>query len=215
MKLVGNLWQRLQCAIDERRYRVVFAPDTILVKEKQRLGRAEIRLVPAMGMVCVAWDIEEQLFGFLSNEKNADGAFFVLGQGDEVEAHILECKMTLNRGTWSKVKNQLRATLLRLRALAGVLGLTITRVVCYSAFHEEEEVSPTSFDPAILRAPIGEVAAPTAEERETLAILRQQYGWREALVELRDIEGWHPHCQMKLTRRDDGICVGVREVDSQ
>lgn len=212
MRLAGDLWQRLGCAIDRRRYDVVAAPDPIVLNEDDPLGRAEIRLDLIPGMRCVVWHIEDNVFGFLSNDQNADGAFFVLGRDDEVEAHIIECKMTLNRGTWVKVRKQMRATLLRLRALAGVLGLTITRVVCYSAFHEEEAAPLTSANLAFTRPPLGEVQAPAAEDAEALAVLRQQYGWREALVELRDIEGRHPHRQIRLSRRDDGICVGALEV---
>lgn len=220
MKLKGDLWQRLRVAINPERFSLAFAPKAIVLTEKKAKGRAEILLAPGIGMLCIAWDIEANIFGFLGDEKNADGAFFVLGNGDDVEAHIVECKRTINTGVWRKSKKQMRATLLRLRALAGVLGLTITRVVCYLAFHKDEEGDITSADPAVFRLPIGACATATTEDQETLAILREQYGWREDAIELPDITGLHTHRRLKLHRRDpllrldDDVCVGSFQIEA-
>lgn len=134
---------------------------------------------------------------------NADGAFFVVTDPGAAEAHVIECKRTVTQDAWSKAKRQMRSTLLRLRALAGVLGVELRSVVCYTAFCEDE-LSPESMpEPAELKVPLGDEEPQTPEAALDLDAVRRQFDWEEAFVHLPDISGSITHRKLPLDLVND------------
>jgi hypothetical protein len=207
MKLAGDLEQRLSRSIQRALYRVVHAPDLVIVEENAQDGRA--RLAIDAGAPAVEWRIDRPVFGFLSETKNADGAVFVLRGGDEVEAHVVECKRTVTQESWGKAKLQMRWTLLRLFALAGVLGLTITRVTCYTAYCSDEIEPDSSPNPTAGKAMTGEEEeATTPDDIEDVEARRRLFDWDGERVHLRDFALPFLHKKLALTLRD-GVGVGA------
>jgi hypothetical protein len=210
MKLQGDLQRRLRTAIQKNLYRTVLGPDVLRVREMERDGRAEVLLSPPGDSLCVEWKIQSKIFGFLTDARIADGAFFVLAGDDTVEAHIIECKRTVTQDAWSNAKQQMRSTLLRLRALAGVLGVEITRAVCYTAFCEDE-LSPDSLpEPAELKIPVGDEDPATPMDAIDLEVVRRQFDWEHASVHLPDLATPMPHRKLLLNiDLSDGMGKGT------
>jgi hypothetical protein len=199
MRLGGDVAKRLACALYDAHYSVRAAPETIVVAERDSAGRAEVTLRLPEGKRCIEWRVQGNLFGFLKGNLNADGAIFVLGDGDDAEAHILECKLTVNPDSWSKAKLQMRATLLRLRALAGVLGLRLTRVVCYTAYCDDDVEPDSSPDAAEGKIMSNEDdAAPSEDRFLDLEARQRQFDWRRPSIHLRDFDVPIPHRKLPL-----------------
>jgi hypothetical protein len=123
------------------------------------------------------------------------------------EAHILECKVTINQDAWSKAMRQMRWSLMRLRALAGVLGVRFQHVVLYTAFRKDEMLK----DPVLLKMPVGDWQPPTAEQAEAVDALKRQRDWpQEDTGEIR-LEGFDErflHRKVKL----DGQGMGLVQI---
>lgn len=207
MRLSGDLEQKLGCTIQKNLFRLVAGPDPIVVEEMENDGRARVELVPPDGARCIEWRIQGNLFGFLKENKNADGAFFVERRDGAFEAHIVECKRTINQDSWDKAKRQMRWTLVRMRALAGVLGIKLTRVVCYTSYCEDELAPDSSPDPAESKVPIGDEEPSSPEDAEAQMALRRQFDWEGEEVHLRDFDGGFLHQKVPL-QVNAGVGVG-------
>ncbi len=206
MKLAGDLEQRLSRSIQRAFYRIVRAPDPVIIEETAEDGLAHLTL--DAGALAVEWKIQSKVFGFLGDTKNADGALFVLRGGDEVDAHVVECKRTMTQESWSKAKLQMRWTLLRLFALAGVLGLTIRSVTCHTAYCAEEIEPDSSPNPLAGKAMSGEAEeATTAEGAEDVEARRRLFDWNGEHLHLRDFEVPVRHKKLPLAL-DQGVGVG-------
>jgi hypothetical protein len=208
VRLSGALEQRLTESIQPSFYRIVCGAEPLVVEEMAAEGRARVEIENDAGGAAIEWKIQGNTFGFLRDTKNADGAFFVRRGEDGVEAHIVECKRTVTQQSWSKAKLQMRWTLLRLSALAGVLGVTIHRVVCYTAYCDDEIDPESSSNPAAGKVMSGEdedVASP--EDAEDIAARRRLFDWHEEQVYLREMAPRVPHKKLRLTR--DAANVGV------
>lgn len=103
-------------------------------------------LLPAK-TTCIRWKLESpNLFPFLKERLAADGALLIERADGTYEAHVMECKLTINQDTWTRAKRQMRWSLVRLQALAGVLDVKLTRMRCYTAYrHERWEKGCSSF----------------------------------------------------------------------
>lgn len=212
MRLGGDLEQRLRAAVQPALFRAVRAPLAVRVEETESDGRAELRFAVPDGTLCVEWKIQKKIFGFLNDTRNADGAFFVLVGDDAVEAHVVECKRTVTQDAWSKAKRQMRSTLLRLRALAGVLGVEITRVVCYTAYCDDELEPDSLPEPAESKISIGD-DPPAPEDAEDLETVRRQFDWESEFVYLPDFGEPVPHRKLTL-QQIDGVGVGYFPIDA-
>jgi hypothetical protein len=207
MKLAGDLEQRLSCSIQRAFYRVVRGPDPVVVEETAQDGQARIEL--DAGALTVEWQIQGKVFGFLRDAKNADGALFVVREGDEVEVHVFECKRTVTQESWGKAKIQMRWTLLRLFALAGVLGLKVVRVTCYTAYCADEiepDSSPHPIAGKVMTGDADDAIAP--DDVEDVEARRRLFDWEGERVRLRDFESPFAHKKLPLDLRD-GVAVGA------
>jgi hypothetical protein len=107
-------------------------------------------------------------FGFLSketfgNDSTADNAFLIHRADCHREAHVIECKKTINADEWIKAKRQIHSSLVRLAALAGVMDVRITRYVCYTAYREDRLEVRRNADPILFKVPIGGALDPVVE----------------------------------------------------
>lgn len=212
MILVGELAARLQATTQKDLYKIITGPSPILVEEAESDGRARVTFTAAAGRRCVAWKIQGKLWSFLKDSANADGAFFVERDDGDFDAHIVECKRTVTQDSWSKAKRQMFWTLLRLRALAGVLGVPIARVVFYTAYCDDELLPDSSPEPAESKIPLGDDEPVTLEDAADVEARQRQFDWEGAAVNLRDFKGEFPHRKVQL-RLDNGIGVGEHTVD--
>lgn len=206
MKLDGDVVQRLRAAVQRTLFRVVRAPDVIRVEEMADEGRAEVTFPPPDGSLCIEWAIQKNVFGFLKDAQNADGAFFVLTGDDAAEAHVVECKRTITQDSWSKAKLQMRSTLLRLRALGGVLGVEITKVIGYTAYCDDELDPDRSPDPSITKISVGD-EPPAPEDAEDAGAVRNQFDWGSEVAHLRGFSEPLTHRKLKL-QMSDGVGRG-------
>ena len=123
--------------------RILHPPKDAIVRERSEPGKAHVALTLPEGCLCIQWNLPTGLLRVLKEEANADGAFILQRPDGGFEAHVVECKTTVDRSTWRKARLQMRWTLSRLRALAGVLGVELRRGVLYTAFRMDK-LSPDS-----------------------------------------------------------------------
>jgi hypothetical protein len=207
MRLSGDLEKQLNCTIQDSLYKIVIGPSPIVVEETAKDGRARVIFEPEGDVRCIEWLIQRSLFAFLKEDKNADGAFFVQRSESSFEAHIVECKRTINQDSWHKAKRQMRWTLIRLRALAGVLGIELANVVCYTAYCDDELQADSSPDPAESKISIGDEEPSTPEDIEDQQTRRRQFDWDGEEVHLRDFDSAFPHRKLPL-QLNAGVGVG-------
>jgi len=118
------------------------------------------------------------------------------------EAHVMECKTTVDQKTWNKVLQQVRWTFLRLRAVAGALGVPIQQVTFYTAYREDKLSSTSSRNPLVPRNPITSRFAPPDERIERPRQL--QLDWENDYITLGDFEGRFAHTKIELDGRGNG-----------
>jgi hypothetical protein len=129
----------------------------------QEIRRAVRRLSEVVDQLCcdlpsceMAIELRNHdAFGFLKDKKRADGALLLVRNG-EVEAHVVECKKTMDSSAWAGVRHQWRATIYRLMALAGAIGERVARAVVYSAYRHDRLSAMENPDPIDLKNPLGE-----------------------------------------------------------
>lgn len=104
--------------------------------------------------------------------------------------------------------------MVRLRALAGVLVLRLTRVVCYTAYCDDEIEPDSSPDPAEGKLMSGEDdGAPSEDRLLDLEARRRQFDWAGPRIHLRDVEAPIPHRKLQLDRVE-GVGVGTFPLDA-
>jgi hypothetical protein len=210
----GDLGQRLRTlikvtALDRQKrpcplYELVLPPNKAIVVEAEMSGEAEIACELPEGCVCIQWRLPTGLFEFLQQDKNADGAFVVQRADGAFEAHIMECKKTVDQKKWSDISQQMRWTLSKLLAISGALGLTLERAVLYTAFRSDKLSREESPNPAAAKRTI----SPPDEQSEVEAgfneARQQQLEWERDQIHLRGFEGTFPHCKVHLDGQGRG-----------
>jgi hypothetical protein len=164
-----------------------------LVTETSTEGEAQVTCLLPQGSTGIRWKIEKaELFPFLRKQLAADGALILRQPDGAYEAHIMECKLTINQDTWDKAKRQMGWSLLRLRALAGVLGIQFQRVVCYTAYRSEK------WEPGLLKVPLGDLVAADETQARTIELLQRQGDWLDPGIELRGFDQQFLHRKVML-----------------
>lgn len=193
----GDLDQRLQSFIKATAYRKILPPATVTVTEPEKPGEADVECRIPEGCVCIDWTGSQDLFNFLEGRSKADGAFMIRRPSGEIEAHIMECKRTVDSTKWTAIMHQMRCTLSRLLALTGALGLSLSRVVLYTAFRKDSLSSDAAVDPAAAKRTIRPTEASDAELELDWA-RKQQLAWEIDEVSLRNFEGTFRHRKIPL-----------------
>lgn len=170
---------------------------TVEVTETADEGRAQITCRLPSEAICIRWKIEKIPFNFLQNaDRAADGALLVQMADGRFEAHVMECKKTINLKSWDKAKIQLRWSLARVRALAGVLGVPIDRTCCYTAYREET----FSKDPGLTKLWLGTGTSDDPLSQE----FREQFDWPDDEVDLGHYPSRWPHRKVQLDTEGKG-----------
>ena len=216
MKLSGGIEKRLAAHLRDKVtirtsgevpfYVLVRHPEKVVVVEQEVEGEARVECNLPEGALCVQWNLPTGYFRFLKDEQNADGALLIWrddGSHDgRFEAHVMECKKTVEQNSWSKALKQMRWTFLRLRALAGALGVPIQRVTFYTAFREHKFSSTSSRNALVPRSPI---TSRFAEPDEIIERPRRlQMAWENDDITLGDFEGRFAHTKIELDKDGNG-----------
>lgn len=183
-------------------YRWVRAPARVLVEETEAEGEAALDLGLPDGTTCLVLHLPTGLFGFLAEDKNADGALLLVLADGSVEAHICECKKTVDSSQWTKALRQMTWTLVKLRALAAALGEQLAGAVFYTAFREDSLAEDSSPNPAGAERIVG--VPESAPEAELDVGRRNQLQWMRDGLRLRGFEGAFRHHKIKLDPRGAG-----------
>lgn len=222
MRASGTLEERLRAHVqptialkngEVRFYEIVEPPSKAIVEEREAAGEARVECDLPPGTRCVRWNLGTGKFQFLKEERNADGALLLFrddGSKDGAfEAHILECKRTVDQKKWSDVLQQMRWTLARLLAVCGTLGIPVVRACLYTAFRRDSLSSNSSRNPALPRIPIG--GARLDDEIELSWARLQQLAWEDDEVALAGFEGRFPHRKVKLDEASGAGAVDLSE----
>ncbi len=179
--------------------------DRAIVEESEKGSEARVECVLPPDTIGIQWHIESKdLFPFFKQRLAADGSLMLQRSDGAWEAHILECKVTINQDAWSKAMLQMRWSLMRLRALAGVLGVRFQHVVLYTAFRKDEMLK----DPVLLKVPVGDWQPPNAEQAEAVDALKRQRDWPQGETGKIHLEGFDErfiHRKVKLDRQGRGL----------
>jgi len=195
MKLDPQVARLLTASVHTNLYEI--CPVQALVTESTSEGKATVTCVLPQHAVGIQWKIEsDSLFPFLKERLAADGALMLQLPDGTYEAHIMECKLTVNQVTWDRAKRQMRWSLIRLRALAGFLGIQLERVVCYTAYRFER------WETGLLKVPIGTPSPTNDEQARTIELLQQQGDWLDLDIELRTFDDRFVHRKVALNSQD-------------
>lgn len=177
-------------------YAWVAPPGPVTVREIEAKGEAIVELALPEGCEVLELWLPTGLFGILGDDKNADGAFLVALPDGEIEAHIVECKKTVDSTSWEKALRQMSWTLVKLQALAGALGEQLAGAVFYTAFREDNLSEDESPNPAYPERIVG---APSDEAEVQLDWgRRKQLDWMRGRILLRGFRGEHAHHKIPL-----------------
>lgn len=167
-------------------------------------GEATVAFTLPEGSLCIQWNLPTGMFRALKEEANADGAFILRRADGGFEAHVVECKRTVNQRKWSEVRKQMRWTLARLRGIAGVLGIELRRGVLYTAFRKDDLSPDSTRNPIALRRP---VVLRAAEDAGIDWARRVEREWVEDELTLAGFDGHFEHHKIELDERGAGsIC---------
>jgi hypothetical protein len=132
----------------------------------------------------------------------ADFAILVSRGDDEFEAHILEHKKTVKVDEFIHVQAQLEGAMVRLLAIAGILGIRIRAVTTYTAFCNDKISREASPEMTTMKIPVGpndyhRAQARRSWEHGTLQMKRFGSEVRHVKVQVnengRAIIACHPH----------------------
>lgn len=177
-------------------YAWVPAPGPVTVREAEREGEATVELTLPAGCECLELWLPTGMFNILAEDKNADGALLVAQPDGTLEAHVVECKKTVDSATWGKARAQMMWTLVKLQALAGALGEQIAGAVCYTAFREDRLSEDESPNPAYSERIIG--VPESAAEQELRWGRRTQLEWMRGRIHLTGYRGELAHHRIPL-----------------
>lgn len=138
------------------RFQIVEGPNQVLVEEMEKAGRAEVVCRFPEGFRAIPWRLQTGDLRPIGSEKNADGALLLLRPDGALEAHVMECKQTVDSTAWRKALLQLEWTVIRLLAIAGALHERIERVVLYTAFRTDALSVDQSADPELFELGLGD-----------------------------------------------------------
>lgn len=187
MKRADDLTARLEFVFappegKARPFNLVTGPGEVFVDEKDLPGRARIGCRFGEGMLVIQWHLQDGDLRLIGGKKNADGAILVVRPDGALEAHVMECKQTVNSGKWGDVLQQFGWTVIRLLAIAGALHERVERVVLYTAFKTNALAAEQSANPEEFRIPL---------EGEDGAFYRRDWPMMQSAVETEvELRGW-------------------------
>lgn len=193
MTLDPKVSQRLNNCIQPALYEVCQGQTHVREELEADNSAATVTCHLPADATCIRWKLESpHLFPFLKDRLAADGALMLERADGTYEAHVMECKLTINQDTWTRAKRQMRWSLIRLQALAGALDVKLTRMRCYTAYRHER------WEKGLLKLPIGEVHPQDPSQEEAAELLLRQADWVTPEIELRGFDVPLAHQKVQL-----------------
>ncbi|KYG07634.1 hypothetical protein BE21_28330 [Sorangium cellulosum] len=150
MRLPGTVEERLGLIRVERR-RLLHALDVAALED----AGVHVECSLAGATSCIQLRLEPQDVQFLREGACADFALLLCRGDDVFEAHIVELKRTVGDKDWVHVQKQLEWGVVRLLAIAGVLGIRIDGVTVYTAFCHDKLARERSPNLVNMKIPVG------------------------------------------------------------
>jgi hypothetical protein len=187
-------------------YEVIADPGSARIVELERRGEAEVTCPAPGGCRWIHWKLQGAtgFFQFLREDKNADGALLLCRQDGGYEAHVIECKRTVDQTKWHEIGKQFLWTLGKLLALAGVLGITLDRVTLGTAFRRDQLSEEESPNPAQGRPVLDGPAAQDDDERTVTEARQRQLAWMNDEVRLPGFARSFRHVKIPLDPQGRG-----------
>lgn len=158
--------ERVQYARDNFFVDGFFAENAVRyeLEEPAQSGQAQLILsVRTKDNLCVEnYDAKEKC-EYLNNEsglKKAVDHFVLVKQEDYWELHLIEIKKTVGHKTWNRIKDQLRASYLNIKALAAFLNIDLKdkNICAYTAYGTERLQELDKTNPRAILPNLGERA---------------------------------------------------------
>lgn len=164
---------------------------SVHVRETNVQGEADLAIeLPASGDEFAELWLPTGLFQILADDRNVDGILLQLRE-ESLVAHVFECKRRVRPDKWAKALAQMNATLVKLCALAGALGVPIVGVTFYTVYREQFLDNEALQNPIQAELTIGEGADDT--EATLDAGRRKQSTWTTGAIFLESFEGTFRH----------------------
>jgi hypothetical protein len=178
MRLPGTLAERLEVICPNRRR---------LLRETEiaTLEDAGLRVDCALdgAAACILLRLKERDVQFLRELVCADFALLLDRGEDAFEAHVVELKKSVDPKTWGHLQEQLQWAVVRLLAIAGVLGVRIDAVTVYTAFRRDRLAKELSPNPAAMKIPVAP-AHPRAGDAGALRWAEARRSWERGRVRM-------------------------------
>lgn len=179
-----------------------------MLKEKDDLGKSLLKVTVAAENICIEDYDGKKKCGFLKEEKRfgmkkSVDHFLLKNNGDNWDLYMIEMKSTVGDKKWREIKGKIRASLLNIRALCEVLGISIGAVYTYTTYEKEsfgtQEKNP---DPKTYAAPLGEKISKFKQDE-----------WDKNLIKIKiDEEVELPHKAIKMIRDNQNVLQGELQI---
>lgn len=202
MKRADDLAQRLKTLFApptnaKPRFQIVDGPATVTIEEREKAGYARILCKFGEGVRVIQWTLQTGDLRPIASEKNADGAMLVVRPDGALEAHVMECKQTVDSKHWNDALVQIEWTVIRLLAIAGALHERVERVVLYTAFRRNALAVDESEEPVQFELPL--------DDEDSLPYRRQLPMMRSATETEVALPGWtSPFLHVKVQKDEEG-----------
>lgn len=201
---------RIQYAIDNFIDEGYFLPmkQSYELKETADSGRSLLKVTITGENICVEDYDNKKRCGFLRISKEYGmqtciDHFLLKEAGTSWDLYMIEMKSGVGHNTWKKIKLKMRSSLLNIKALCEVLGITIGEVYACTTYETEKFSTPeNTADPKALVAQLGKKAIDPKRDEWNQNIINIEV---DGLIEL-------PHKAIKMERDSNGVLQGELQI---
>jgi hypothetical protein len=172
--------------------------DPVVIYEDATDGEARVTCTFPPGGVGLIFRLDEVGFPFLRQRASVGWLVLLCLPDGSMDAHLVECKRTVNWRKWHEIKGQMAASVTRCLALAGALRVEIRRFHGYTAHRNDRLSVPRSPDPVFTRLPLGPGAVAREEPAETREARVGQLDWDADEIRLEEVGAAVPHRRVPL-----------------
>ena len=157
---------RLQVWIKDDHY-LSIENSQLVVEEKKDDGLALVRCTLPNGRA-FELTLEGKNIAHLKIPRCTDGILLLETPSGEWELHIIECKRTVNRSKWKRVKMQFEASIQRSIGLLAGIGVFPHKIKLYTAVREQKIIDEKNADPVLNKMTLEQWRQLSDEEQEKL-----------------------------------------------
>jgi hypothetical protein len=195
MRLPGTIEDRLEVILADRR-RLLRTTDVAALEDEGI--RVDCSLDGSAS--CILLRLGPRDVQFLRGRACADFALLLDRGDDAFEAHVVELKKTVDPKAWIHVQEQLEWAVVRLLAVAGVLGIRLHGVTIYTAFCRDKLAQESSPNPIAMKIPVG-LSGSGAADADALRWAEARRSWERGRVRM-DVFG--QEVEHRRIRADEG-----------